>query len=287
MHCKEVLVSLVFLLPAFTAQAAQQAASNKAAYHLLNPAPVALMREMSTDRPDKTESPYTVDAGHVQVEMSVLDYSYDHHNPDEPLTRTDTLSVTPTNFKIGLLNNADLQVVLNPYVHERTRDDGINATKKGFGDMQTRLKVNIWGNDEGNTALGVMPFVKIPTNRDNLGNDDTEGGVIVPLAVALPYEWNMGLMAEVDFNKNGSDDNYHTEYIHSITFGHAIVGDLSGYIEFFSNTSTEEDVKWVATVDTGLTYAVSKNIQLDMGVNIGVTAAADDANPFLGLSMRY
>ena len=38
------------------------------------------MREMSTDRPDKTESPYTVDAGHFQVEMDVLTYSYDRNN---------------------------------------------------------------------------------------------------------------------------------------------------------------------------------------------------------------
>ncbi len=132
-----------------------------------------------------------------------------------------------------------------------------------------------------------MPFIKFPTNKDNLGNDDTEGGIIVPLAVALPGEWNMGLMAEVDFNKNEADDNYHPEYIHSITFGHAIVGNLNGYVEFFSNASTEQDARWVATVDTRLTYALTKDIQLDMGVNIGVTAAADDLNPFLGLSMRY
>ncbi len=287
MHCKQVLVLLVFLLPALTVYADQQAPLNKAEYHLLHPTPVELMRQMSTDRPDKTESPYTVDAGHVQVEMSLLDYSYDHHNPDEPQTRMDTLSVTPTNFKIGLLNNADLQLVLNPYIHEKTRDDGASSTKKGFGDIQTRLKVNIWGNDEGNTALGVMPFVKIPTNRDNLGNDDTEAGIIVPLAVALPGEWNMGLMLEFDYNKNGADDNYHTEYIQSITFSHAIIGDLNGYVEFFNNTSGEDKVKRVSTVDTGLTYGLTKDIQLDAGVNIGVTEAADDLNPFCGISMRY
>jgi hypothetical protein len=35
------------------------------------------MREMSTDRPDLTESAYTVDAGHFQVEMDVVRYTYD------------------------------------------------------------------------------------------------------------------------------------------------------------------------------------------------------------------
>jgi hypothetical protein len=37
----------------------------------------------------------------------------------------------------------------------------------------------------------------------------------------------------------------------------------------------------------GLTYGVTKNLQLDAGVNIGVTRAAEDLNPFLGLTSRY
>ena len=41
------------------------------------------------------------------------------------------------------------------------------------------------------------------------------------------------------------------------------------------------------TVDLGLTYGLTDNIQLDAGVNIGLTASADDINPFLGLSLRF
>ncbi len=265
----------------------QTGANDKSSFNLLNPTPKDMMREMSTDRPDKTESAYTVDAGHVQMEMSFFDYTYDHNNPSEPLVRVDTWNIPPTNFKLGLLNNTDLQVVLNPYIHEKTRDDGEVEKKSGFGDIETRLKVNLWGNDGGKTALAVMPFIKIPTNTDNLGNDDTEGGIIIPLAIKLPAEWSMGVMAEVDINKNSEDDNYHEEYIQSITFGHSIIGELSGYMEFFSNVSTEDGAKWVATVDAGLTYGLTKDIQLDMGVNVGVTEAADDLNPFCGISMRF
>jgi hypothetical protein len=35
------------------------------------------MREMSTDRPDQTESAYTVDAGHFQVEMDLVSAMFD------------------------------------------------------------------------------------------------------------------------------------------------------------------------------------------------------------------
>jgi hypothetical protein len=39
--------------------------------------------------------------------------------------------------------------------------------------------------------------------------------------------------------------------------------------------------------DFGLTYALTRDIQFDAGMNIGLTSAADDRNPFIGLSLRY
>jgi hypothetical protein len=54
---------------------------NKWQYNLFNPTPRALMREMSTDRPDKTESAYTVD-GHFQFEADLVSFSIDRWNAD-------------------------------------------------------------------------------------------------------------------------------------------------------------------------------------------------------------
>ena len=254
--------------------------------HLLNPTPRELMRDMATDRPDKTESPYTVDAGHYQIEASLVDYTYDHKNVEGTDKRIDNFSVVPMNLKAGLLNNVDLQLVINPYIKEHSEGDDKIENKKGFGDIQTRLKVNVWGNDGGKTALAFMPFIKFPTNTGELGNKAVEGGLIFPLAIFLPADWNMGIMTEFDFNRN-SEKDYYTDFINTITFGHQIVGNLNGYIEFFSSFNDEEDSTWVGTTDLGLTYAVSEDIQLDGGVNIGVTRSADDFNPFLGLSVRY
>jgi hypothetical protein len=43
---------------------------DKSGYTLFRPTPEALLRELTSDRPDKTESPITVDAGHFQLEMA-------------------------------------------------------------------------------------------------------------------------------------------------------------------------------------------------------------------------
>jgi hypothetical protein len=278
-------------------------AVDKSQYTLFNPTPKELMREMTTDRPDKTESPYTVDAGHFQFEMDLVNYTYDSERAGGVETRVDAFAIAPINLKVGLCNQADLQVVVETwnYVRTKTKTGVSNPTghpvpglsldlhQRGFGDVTTRLKYNFWGNDGGKSAFAAMPFVKLPTNQDELGNNSVEGGVILPLAVELPLDFSMGLMTEFDFNRDATGNGRHTEFVNSVTFSHdrLLVRDLGGYVEFFSLVSAERGSKWIGTVDLGLTYGLSENVRLDAGVNIGVTKAADDLNPFVGLSWRF
>jgi hypothetical protein len=132
-----------------------------------------------------------------------------------------------------------------------------------------------------------MPFLKLPANQDDLGNHSVEGGVILPMAVEVPYGFGLGLMTEFDFNRDGAGGGYHTEFINSITIGRDLVGRLGGYVEFFSLVSAEGGSDWIGTVDVGFTYGLAENVRLDAGVNIGVTKSADDVNPFLGLTWRF
>jgi len=135
-----------------------------------------MMRELNTDRPDKTESPYTVDAGHTQVEMDLVSYSYDRRNPEHEARRVQELNFLNTNFKIGLLNNLDVQIVSENFLWVREEDlDADRADETtGVGDTTLRLKLNVWGNDGGKTAFGVMPFVTLPTASEDLGVEDAE-----------------------------------------------------------------------------------------------------------------
>lgn len=262
---------------------------DKSGYNLFNPTPDALLREMATDRPDKTESAYSVDAGHWQIEMDLVSYFYDRSSADGEDQTVKTLAVAPINMKVGVLNNVDLQLVAQSYNVQWTKDRTTNSSTRlsGFGDLLLRCKTNLWGNDGGPTALAVMPFVKLPTNQNGLGNGALEGGIIFPFAMDLPNDWGFGAQAEVDHLQDSDSSDYHQEFLNTVTVSHDIVGKLAGYVELFSNVSTESGAKWIATFDFGFTYAVTRDIQLDAGMNIGITSAADDFNPFIGLSMRY
>jgi hypothetical protein len=243
------------------------------------------MRDFSPDRPDKTDCPYTVDAGHVQWEMSFVNYTCDNDNG----ISTRTWNVAPFNLKIGLLNYMDLQLIYDDYLNVFTKDTatGTSLRQSGFGDLTARVKMNLWGNDGGTTAFGFVPYVKFPVNTDQLGNHAVEGGVGLLLAVKLPYDFDLGSETAVGALQNDNDSNYHGDIANSVTIDHQVIGNLSAYIEFFSDLSTERHNQWVGTIDFGLEFLLSKNVQLDCGCNFGVTHAADDFNPFAGITMRF
>jgi hypothetical protein len=281
MRCVDCLLLVAgFSIPVLLAEEG----ADKSGYTLFRPTPDGLLRELTTDRPDKTESPITVDAGHFQLEMDFATYTFDRTKHET----TKAWAVVPTNFKVGILNNIDLQVVVQTYNTQTTenRDAGSKHRVSGFGDVTLRCKTNFWGNDRGLSAFGMMPFVKLPTAADGIGNGAVEGGVILPFLVRLPADWEIGMDMVVGHIRNEARGGYHQEAIQSVTVGHDI-GKWSGYLELFSLVSNEPHAGWVATVDCGLSYRLTRDLQLDAGVNIGLTSAADDVNPFVGLSVRY
>jgi Putative MetA-pathway of phenol degradation len=266
------------------AQETNSVPPDKSGYNLFNPVPDNLMRDLSPDRPDVTESPFTVDAGHYQLEMDFANFTYDKSGG----TTTKTWDVGDFNFKAGLLNNVDVQLVYDNYLNVRMEESsGKATTQSGFGDFTTRLKINLWGDDGGKTAFTLLPFVKFPTSTDNLGNNAIEGGVIFPLAVSLPHDFDLSLETAASYMKNDDDSGYHEEFIASASLDHQIIGKLSDFVEFFSNFITESHAGWVGTVDAGLEYLVTKNIQLDLDCYFGVTPAAAEYNPFAGITVRF
>ncbi len=266
---------------------AQQSEADKSSYNLFNPTPRHLMRDLSADRPDITESPITVDAGHVQLELSFLDYRRDDRTSDN--TEFEAWTVGATNIKFGLLHNVDLQFVFDAYTDEDTFDEaaGTASSAQGFNDIQFRLKINLWGNDGGETAFAVMPFIQLPVGSDELTSDHVEGGLIFPFGTELGDGWGLGLMAEVDWVYDQDDGNYDTDFVHTAVLGHEIMGPLGGYVEYVGIISGDGDSDYQSLIGTGLTYALSADVVLDVGANFGLTKAAEDVNVFAGVTVRF
>jgi hypothetical protein len=264
--------------------------AQKREFTLFHPTPRALMREFQSDRPSQTEGPYTVDAGHLQIELDLANYAYDRSLPGGQQGRVQQLLIAPTNFRIGLLNDLELDVIATPFIWERDEDFIARTAnqREGIGDTLLRLKLNLIGNDSGNVAFALLPFIKVPTNQDRLGNRYVEGGLIFPLDLKLPASFELGMETEVDFLHDAAGAGYHENWVNSIVLQHDIIREkLVGYVEFFSAVSNERHAGPLETIDTGLLLAITSDVQLDCGVNFGITRRATDFNPFVGLSVRF
>jgi hypothetical protein len=266
---------------------ADRPAVDKSVFHLFNPTPTKHLRAMDRDGPGTTESPYTVDAGHFQAEMTLLDYTHDRESFHGTTQRFEEWEIAPMNLKIGLLNQLDAQLVLEPYNLIYERDGGSRVMRRGFGDTTFRLKHNFWGNDGGRTAFAATPYVKFPTSQDGIGNSGVEGGIVLPLQMELASDFYLGWTTRFDAMRNEREPGYHAEFVNSVEFGHDLYGNLSGYLEFFSIVSTERNAHWIGAFNPGLIYELTMNVQFVVGLNIGVTRSADDWAAFAGMTWRY
>ncbi|MEL6908213.1 MAG: transporter, partial [Planctomycetota bacterium] len=137
-------------LPAGAPQESVEPGSPRRGYSVFDPVPKEELRDLSADRPDTTESAITVDAGHVQLEISIGDWSRER--------RDDAVALFQSNVKLGLDDKTDIQVVFDTWVLE---DSAAGDDDEGFGDVQIRLKRNLWGNDgETDDAFALFPYVK-------------------------------------------------------------------------------------------------------------------------------
>lgn len=250
-------------------------------------------REISTDRPDKTESPYTVEAGHVQFELNLMSFSFDDSSP----TDSTELKVRRASMggiaKYGLAHNIDLQLMVgfggvSSWIEGP--GTGLETSKFPrfeFSDPGLRLKINLRGNDSGKTAIGLMPYVILPLGSEAETADTWQGGIIVPAAVELGERSGCGLMLELDAVSDEVGDGHHLELVSSATVSYDVSSAIGVFVELFQQVDLRGGSPWSPTFDSGVTIAASDNVQIDFGANLGLNAYAEDFNPFVGVSLRF
>lgn len=251
--------------------------STKASFNLFRPTPKKLMRSFATDRPDVTESAYTVDAGHFQLETDL--FKSDHSSIEG--IKTIQNQYNTFNLKSGVTNTLDLQFIFESFVTEKVIEGSSTKKKSGIGNITLRAKQNLWGNDHGKTAMAILPFINIPTNS----NSKITGGVILPLALTLSNDWDFGTEVEIDMTNNQSGSGYHINLLASATVSHQLFKNIGFFAE--NVISRENELKsYEYFLNTGLIYEWNEKFEFDTGVYYGLKDTSSKIY-FFGLSYRY
>ena len=164
--------------------------ASRPSYGLLDPTPDSALRSFMPDRPLNSISPFTVDAGRLQVESDVLDFS----QSSDRRTTTGTLQSLDPEVRRGMTPSSELDLLTAGLLSDRTTANStgrVTSHDIGTGAVTLQARYNLFGNDGGTYALALAPFVSIPSGDRHFGNQRIEGGVIAPLGINLPSDFQL------------------------------------------------------------------------------------------------
>jgi hypothetical protein len=251
-------------------------------FDLFHPVPRNQLRELRPDRPGVTESPFTVDAGHFQLETDALRLI----NTREDTMHSRDFHVAYAVAKMGLSRRTDLQVEVPLYSIGKQRGEHQSSWDKsqGFGDLAIRVKHNFLGDDqESPIAMGVVAYTRLPTSKQ-ARNGAIEGGLILPVNIMLPHKWNLDVQIESDLNYDREQQNHYVRVMPSVALDH----EFSDLFSFLVEGVTQWDAEhsgWRSSINMAPIFNINKNMQADFGAHLALSKEMD-REFFVGFTFR-
>jgi hypothetical protein len=266
---------------------------DKSAYNLFMPVPDNAMRGMDTDRPNITNTPHTIDAGHVQIETGLYDASHFHDRTHGGDVVTDTLSLGHINARLGVTDRFEINAAIDSDDQVKSTDHIAGQTTRvsGFGDTVIGGKLNLWGNGSGEdlwtSGFALQPQVKLPTAQSGIGNNHVEWAVGAPFLINLVGGFHLGLETAFGQERNAANSGYLVGWQNSASVDHVIFDTVDVYLEYAVHMTTGKDTQSRQSVDLGFTYPVADNLAIDSGVFIGTNRATPGIEWTSGVSFRF
>ncbi|GAA3923887.1 transporter [Hymenobacter algoricola] len=250
-------------------------------YTLFRPVPRDSLQELRPDRPGVSESPFTVDPGHFQVESDLLRLL----NKRAPDHRERDLHFNHVLLKLGLTMRTDVQVQLDSYSWQKQWNEQQQPERRqGFGDLTVRVKRSLAGEHGKPDALAVMALVRLPVGSA-VGTRAAEYGLMVPYSHDFSKELNVQIQLRSELNY---DDAASRRFV-LLGPSTAIDYEFSPFWSAFAEVAGQWDVRqtaWQASVNVGPQLHLSNNLILDGGAHLALTPATDHEY-FLGFSFRH
>jgi hypothetical protein len=238
-------------------------------------------REFCADRPGLDTPPCTLSPGVVMAETGLAAFAHSASGGmiDDTLTFSDLL------VRVGVAQSAEIEVGLTSFVRDRQRDaSGVNTTR-GVGDMVLVVRRGIAG---PNGPIALHAFVRLPTGKAGIGAGDWGAGLIVPMQFDLGHQFQLALSPEIDAAVNASGSGRHLQYGSAIGLSHPLSKTLglTGELAAFRNEDPAGH-ETIAQAAASLAWQVSKQWQLDLEGDAGLSKAAPDYQVKLGFAHRF
>ena len=212
-----------------------------------------------------TETPQTIDPGRflLRVDAVSLGVKPDSSDPNQ----VKALGLAWPLLAGGITRSLDFEVGGQFFVRDTYQIKGTNETHSGLGDVTFRTKWTFWRDPALNEAVAVIPYIKVPTNSNGVGNGFTEGGLIFPWERQFSSGMKAGAMVEWDHLRNFANTRFISRWYGSGLLKWEFGSMLGGYAETTVGTSSDSTSASYGTMGAGATLAVSKYFQWDVEVS--------------------
>ena len=225
------------------------------------------------DRPDISNSTHTVPVRALQVELG-LEYARVHHDT------TERRLAAQTTLRTGLSDHLEIRLDSEPLVWLKEDSDHV-----GLGDLAVGLKARVFEPPAGQgwPALGVQPFVKIPTARTPIGSGRLDAGALLLADQDLP--WEMQLTVNGGLVVVGQPHGALLQGLASASLSRDFWGRLSPFLELFFASREERDGHDIVGLDTGVVYLVTRRVAMDAAVEMTLNRHRPDYALRTGVSL--
>jgi Putative MetA-pathway of phenol degradation len=208
-----------------------------------------------TDRPDQTESSSTVPRGSFQIEMGLVTSS----SKDNGISERQLLAPS-TLLRYGLTKGIEIRFV-NQFqsIKNKTTSKKVN----GVSDLEIGAKVQLLKKENINTEIAFLSHLILPTGSKMLTNDKL--GSINKLSISHTINENFGVGYNVGYDYFGTGKG---NFTYSLAFGFGLTDKIGFYVEPYGSVIEFDTHK--VNLDTGLTYLLKDNFQLDASFGTGI-----------------
>lgn len=250
------------------------------------PKPDPMDEPLITDRPDFTESTETIPAGHLQIESG---YTFTYNR--EGGTRTTDHTAPEMLWRIGVTDSVELRFGWNGY----TFSDSLSKTGVGGGsrkntsqdanDLSLGLKVKLFEQEGWRPHFGIIAGVTVPTGAGGATTGDVDPGIVFLWAYDLSD--GTAIAGNVGIALPTEDGHRFVQTTASLSYAFALAEKWGAYTEYFGIYPSSDSDHDAHFFNTGVTYLVNKDFQLDVRVGLGLNEEAGDFFTGVGFSKRF
>lgn len=245
--------------------------------------------EITTDRPDQTESSSVLPPGYVQIETG-----WTHTEEDEDGEDYESDALPETLLRYGFNERLELRFGHSGQVWEEVdySNGSPSGDQEGWQDCEVGLKYQLWYEQQECfiPEAALLTHLSLPTGADEFSSHRVDPSFRFlfshTISDTLSFSYNLGAAWETQESDEGSRDTL-SVFQYTVSLGKGITDRLGMFVELFGDIPMSAEGTPENWIDGGITYLIADNFQIDFSMGYGLSESADDLFFGAGVSYRW